>query len=70
MDFEKKVLPQKKIGNVVGFILMFLVFSTILYYILKVTGKLPSTWNYFDVFLTAFAIVLIGKVLGGILKSG
>ena len=70
MDFEKKVSPQKNVGIIVGFISMFLIFSTILYYTLKITEKLPLPWNYFDVLLVVFVIIIIGKVLGGILKNG
>lgn len=59
MVFEQKGTDEK-IGIVVGFIFMYFVFTTILFYILILLEKLPKSWNYFYIMIITAIVVLIG----------
>jgi len=50
-------------GVHIGYIFMFIIFSTILYFLLKILGKLPTNWNYFNIFLITLPLVFIGKII-------
>ena len=39
------------IGMVFGYLLMFFVFVTFLYFILNILGKLPESWGYFYILI-------------------
>lgn len=49
------------LGEYVGYLSMFFIFATILYFILIILGKLPESRDYFDVLLIVLFLVLIGK---------
>lgn len=53
----KKALP---IG---GFVFSYLVFTTILYFILYFLNKLPSDWNFFQVCIITFFITALGAII-------
>ena len=57
MKFEKK----QKTGKIIGYVLMYFVFTTILYFILLILDKLPIFRNYFNVILLTFTLVIIGR---------
>ncbi len=50
----------KKAGKNLGFLTMFFVFTTVLYFVLKLTNRLPEDWNYLYVLLLTLAITLTG----------
>ena len=58
----------EKIGEKTGFFFMFVIFTTILYFILKILNKIPDSWSYFNVLIITILIVLFGmfikKMLG------
>ena len=57
MDFNKENQTNvEKTGKKIGFVIMFLIFSIILYFILKFTGKIPESWTYLHIFLLAMTI--------------
>jgi len=58
----------EKIGEKIGFIIMLLIASTILFFILEITNKLPSNWNYLYVLVLVFLIILLGALIKKILK--
>jgi len=60
MEFEKKNSKQN-IGKIIGYFLMFFIFTTILYFILSLLGKLPKFGGYFSVILLTTTLVLIGR---------
>jgi len=50
-----------KIFETIGYFTMFFIFSIILYFILKITHKLPAYWDYSYILLITILIVLTGK---------
>jgi len=61
-------METEKAGEITGFILMFFLSSTILYFALKFLNKLPHSWNYFNVLALVFAITLTGTLIKKLLK--
>ena len=60
MNLEEKYLNQN-IGKIIGYVLTFFIFTTILYFILLLLGKLPKFGGYFSVVLFAITLVFIGR---------
>ena len=60
---------MKKFGKVVGFVVMYFVFTTVLYFLLRFLGKFPEGWNYFYLMLVTLAVVLFGNLLKILLKT-
>ena len=58
----------RNFGQRVGFLFSYLVFTTILYFILTLLNKLPNDWSYLSVVLITLAIVIIGFILKKVLK--
>ena len=52
---------RQNIGKIIGYVLMYFVFTTILYFILLILDKLPIFRNYFNVILLTLIIVLMGR---------
>lgn len=67
MEFNKKE-NAIKLGEKIGFILMYLVFTTLLYFFLKFLNKIPD-WNYFHVALLTLAITLTGILIKKVLNN-
>jgi hypothetical protein len=67
MDFKKKN-SSEGFGKVLGFLIMLVIFSIILFFILKLTHKLPGSWNYPPVLGISIGIVAFGKFIKGILR--
>jgi len=67
MNFEEK----KRIeffGKGAGFVITYLIFTTVLYFLLKLIGKFPSDWTYFHIIFITFFIILLGTVIRLLLK--
>lgn len=67
MNFDSK-FNLEKIGKKVGFMVMFFLFSIILYFILIFNNKLPKNWNFIHIISIVFLIVLIGSLIKWRLK--
>jgi len=67
MDFDKSD-NYKKLGKFIGFVVMFFIFTTILFFVLKFFEKLPSTWGYLHIIFVSSAIILAGKAINLWLK--
>lgn len=50
-----------KSGENLGYLLMFLVFSIVLYFVLSYFKKIPESWSYFHILFISVFIILIGK---------
>jgi hypothetical protein len=61
MKFKKN--NKENIGKYLGFIVMFFIFNTILYFILTILEKLPQNWNYFHLTLVTLIIIIIGTLI-------
>jgi len=66
MNFEAKKV--KKTGRRAGYVIMYLIFSTIFYFILRLLDKIPDSWNYFHVLSLTLSIVLLGTLIKLLLR--
>lgn len=55
-------------GRKIGFITMFFIFTTALYFFLFSIGKLPENFTYLHVMLITLFIILTGTLLKFLLK--
>jgi hypothetical protein len=53
-------MTLEKIGEVTGFLSSYFLFTTILFFVLKLTNKLPQTWNYLHISYITLTIILTG----------
>jgi hypothetical protein len=53
----------EKAGEKVGYGAMFFIFTTILYFALKIFEKIPPSWNYWYVAFLSLSIVLFGTLI-------
>jgi cell division protein FtsW (lipid II flippase) len=53
-------MDLEKIGEKFGFVLMFFISATILFFILKILKKMPDSWTYFHVLILVFLVILVG----------
>ncbi len=65
MDFKPK---KDKIPQIIGYTIMYFIFTTILFFILILTDKLPINWNYFHVLIITLFIILLGRLIKLLLK--
>lgn len=56
-------MEKQKIGRNIGYIVMYFVFTTILYFVLRFLGKLPEIWDYFTILFLTLILVIIGKLI-------
>ncbi|MBS3166637.1 hypothetical protein J4403_00330 [Candidatus Woesearchaeota archaeon] len=67
MIFEENKSSQK-FGEKIGYILAYFVFVTILFFILKITSRLPNSNGYLWAMLIVFVIALVGYLIKKLLK--
>lgn len=67
MIFEQKKVIEK-IGEKTGYILGYILFNTVLFYMLILSNKLPQKWSYFHVAGVTLVIACIGIVLNRFLR--
>ena len=56
---ERNLIVTEKLGLVTGYF----IFTTTLFFILKFSGRMPRSWNYFNIMLVAFLITLFGGLI-------
>lgn len=66
MDIKKS--KKEKYIELIGYILMYFIFTTILYFILKSLDKIPERWNYFYIMAITLLIVFIAKLIRRYIK--
>ena len=66
MNFEKNKF--ERFGKIIGYTFMYLIFTTLLYLLLKLLHKLPQNWNYINILLITLAITLLGTLIKFYLK--
>ena len=67
MDFKKKNIYQKT-GKILGYMVFYLIFTIILFFILKLTGKFPENWRYIHLIPLTLFIFLLGQFIDLSLK--
>ena len=55
-------------GKVIGFLLSYTIFTSILYLILQFSNKLPESWTILHVVLLTILIIMVGKSIRFLLK--
>jgi hypothetical protein len=67
MNFEenKQVI---RVGEKIGFVFAYFLFTTILFFILLILKKLPGSWNYLHIMGIVLIIALIGAGIKRLLK--
>jgi hypothetical protein len=65
LESEKKI---EKLGERVGYVLAYFLFTTVFYSILIIAHKIPSSWSYMHILFIALLIVALGRFLEMILK--
>lgn len=66
MNFKEKKATQ--ITQYFAYIVMYIIFTTLLFFALSLTHKLPQTWTYFHIMMITLLIVLIGRLINLLLK--
>lgn len=67
MIFEENRTTEK-LGEILGYIFSFFLFSTILFFILFVLKKIPESWPYIHVVGIVILIVLVSLIVKKFLK--
>jgi hypothetical protein len=57
---EEKTINPGKIG---GYLITLLLFSLVLFFILKITKKMPDSWNYFHILILSAIINYLGFLI-------
>lgn len=58
----------EKFGEKVGYIFAYFFFTTILFLILMLLNKIPSSWSYMNIMAITFIIALVGMITKRLLK--
>jgi len=66
MEFDK--IGPNKIYEKIGYILGYLLFTAVIFILLKGINKLPKTWNFFHVMGLTFLIWIFALLIKRFLK--
>ena len=67
MMFEEKKAIEG-IGEKIGYVFGYFLFTTILFYVLALTNKIPENWSYFHIMAATMFITLTGVAIERLLK--
>jgi len=67
MEFKDKG-NFKVAGIIIAVIFMYFVFTTVLYFILKFTHRLPASWSYISLSIVTTFVILSGSLIKLLLK--
>lgn len=67
MIFEQSKSTEK-FSEKIGYIVAYFLFTTILFFILTLLHKIPTSWSYIHIMAITFGIVLIGAIVKGFLR--
>lgn len=59
---------SERLGQAAGYIFSYIMFTTILYFVLFSSRKLPANWTYFHVALLSFCVSLAGETIKRLIK--
>jgi len=65
LDQDKTI---EKFGKKVGFVFGYFLFTTILFFLLNASNKIPDFWSYFHIMGITLSITLVGAFLKRHLK--
>jgi len=58
----------EKFGKKIGYIFAYFLFTTILFFILRLLNKIPDSWSYYSIMVITLVIALLGVVIKRFLK--
>lgn len=67
MNFEDKN-KSRKFEKKLGFVIMYLIFTIILYFIMRTSNKIPENWTIFHISLLTLFLILLGTFIRLLLK--
>lgn len=67
MIFEQNHFLEK-LGQKAGYLFSYLVFTAILFFLLRFLKRLPEDWHFFHIACLVFCIVISGEALKRILR--
>ncbi|OIO80989.1 hypothetical protein AUJ84_02120 [Candidatus Pacearchaeota archaeon CG1_02_32_132] len=67
LKLDKESLSEK-IGNFLGYLVAYLIFTIILFFVLSYLNKLPEGWGYIHILAIGLLISLIGSLIRELLK--
>lgn len=53
----------KRLGEKIGYVFSYFLFTAILFFILRLLNKIPSFYSYFHIVIITLLIVLIGIII-------
>ena len=53
----------ERLGEKIGYVFAYFLFTTVLFLILKLLNKIPNFWSYYNIMAITFVIALIGIVI-------
>jgi len=59
---------ESKTGEKIGYALMYIVFTTILFFILNLLNRYPEDWTYFNAYGISLVIIIIGRSIRNYLE--
>ena len=66
--YWKKALTYS-VGEIFGFVSAYLLFTTMLFFVLTLLNKIPESWTYFHIFGITSLIILTGVFIGRFLND-
>ena len=58
----------ERLGKIIGYIFAYLIFTTVLFFIISFFNKLPLSWGYLHIASITLVVSLLGIVLKRILE--
>jgi len=65
---KKPTSPAELLGQITGYVLGYLLFSTVLFTVLHFSHKIPSDWSYAHILGAVAILVFVGTGLERILR--
>ena len=63
MGIFKQDNSIEEIGQILGYLTSYFLFTTIMYFMLSVLNKIPPSWNYVQMIGITSIIIIIGTLL-------
>ncbi len=67
MIFEENETIEN-VGEKAGYMFSYLIFTTILFFILTLLNKIPESWSYISIMIIAMLFILVSMVIKRFLK--
>lgn len=53
----------KRFGEKIGYVFAYFLFTTTLFFILKLLNKIPDSWSYYNIMAITLVIALLGIII-------